>query len=375
MSTQLSSTGNTSMTAPVIPHFSPTPSAIRVNIFWFMSLILSLTTVVVGIVSLQWLREHQRYPNYLPPQETFARHTLRSKALEAWHVPQVFTALPMLLQAALVLFFTGIIDFLLALNQEVAGPVVALVALSLLFLLTTTVLAPLQFLRPKLLPQSQCPYKSPQSWAFLRLTIVIVDFVKPIFLHARMNIFKLIQTGGKPRLPSKPERPAFRRAVLSSASRWTECEWSSTGNNGPERLVAKEMISVFMHRFGHDGSLFSAMYHCFQDIFAYANSVNTLNAHSWQHVISPFMPRRLCVHKDESNRLLAIQFLLQSNYKPAIETHRAFRMHLIELFMRTTSEFLLDPDFKASLDFATPEGRDAGRALFDVSYIDTVYVL
>ncbi|KDR66586.1 hypothetical protein GALMADRAFT_26637, partial [Galerina marginata CBS 339.88] len=39
--------------------FSPPPSSIRINILWFLSLILSLTTVLVGIITLQWLREYQ----------------------------------------------------------------------------------------------------------------------------------------------------------------------------------------------------------------------------------------------------------------------------------------------------------------------------
>ncbi|KDR82266.1 hypothetical protein GALMADRAFT_22842, partial [Galerina marginata CBS 339.88] len=59
-----SPSGNTStpsslMFSNVNSAFSPAPSSIRVNILWFISLVLSLTTVLVGIVSLQWLREHQ----------------------------------------------------------------------------------------------------------------------------------------------------------------------------------------------------------------------------------------------------------------------------------------------------------------------------
>ncbi|KJA27566.1 hypothetical protein HYPSUDRAFT_104912, partial [Hypholoma sublateritium FD-334 SS-4] len=36
-------------------------SSIRVNIVWFLSLILSLTTVLVGIIALQWIREYNHY--------------------------------------------------------------------------------------------------------------------------------------------------------------------------------------------------------------------------------------------------------------------------------------------------------------------------
>ncbi|KDR74149.1 hypothetical protein GALMADRAFT_25744, partial [Galerina marginata CBS 339.88] len=39
--------------------FSPTNSSVRVNSFWFTSLVLSLATVLFGIISLQWIREHQ----------------------------------------------------------------------------------------------------------------------------------------------------------------------------------------------------------------------------------------------------------------------------------------------------------------------------
>ncbi|KIM36337.1 hypothetical protein M413DRAFT_33824, partial [Hebeloma cylindrosporum] len=40
--------------------FSPSPSSYRINALWFASLVLSLATVLVGIVSLQWIREHQQ---------------------------------------------------------------------------------------------------------------------------------------------------------------------------------------------------------------------------------------------------------------------------------------------------------------------------
>ncbi|KDR71743.1 hypothetical protein GALMADRAFT_143541 [Galerina marginata CBS 339.88] len=154
--------------------FTPTPSSIRVNIFWFLSLILSLTTVLVGIVSLQWLREYQSYPG-LSPKDTHAIFRMRSEGMDRWYVWNVFVALPLLLQAALVLFLGGIIDFLLALESNVAAPVAVVVGTTLLFLIATTVLPtfqglflylPFLFVRDLRKPPSQCPYKSPQSAAF-----------------------------------------------------------------------------------------------------------------------------------------------------------------------------------------------------------------
>ncbi|PPQ80342.1 hypothetical protein CVT25_003625, partial [Psilocybe cyanescens] len=44
---------------PVMQTLSPNASSVRVNASWFVSLVLSLITVLVGIIALQWLREHQ----------------------------------------------------------------------------------------------------------------------------------------------------------------------------------------------------------------------------------------------------------------------------------------------------------------------------
>ena len=153
---------------------SPTPSAIRVNILWFTSLMLSLATVLIGIISLQWLQEYQSYPN-VSAREKLALFNMRSEAFDKWHIKGIFTTLPLLLQLALVLFFGGIIDFLSQLRPEVAIPVTIIIAITLFFLAATTILPTLQTvalyfgLRNHLRncsTYSQCPYKSPQSHAF-----------------------------------------------------------------------------------------------------------------------------------------------------------------------------------------------------------------
>jgi len=157
------------------PTFTPTHSDIRVNILWFLSLIFSLTTVLVGIIALQWLREHLRPHTDLEPQIAFSLHHLNVESLDRWYLPQIFTALPLLLQLALVLFLVGVIEFLWSLNSTVAIPIAVAVGLSLFFLLWTTILPTTQALLlflPRLprgnMPQSPCPYRSPQSWAFHR---------------------------------------------------------------------------------------------------------------------------------------------------------------------------------------------------------------
>ncbi|KAF8181092.1 hypothetical protein BJ912DRAFT_835195, partial [Pholiota molesta] len=78
----------------ILAPFSRTPTAVRINVFWFISLILSLTTVLVGTIALQWLREHQFYGGYSSKEKVAMLH-MRSEAIEAWYLPQIFAMLPL----------------------------------------------------------------------------------------------------------------------------------------------------------------------------------------------------------------------------------------------------------------------------------------
>ena len=155
-------------------HLHAPDYAVRVNTYWFLSLILSLITVLVGIVSLQWLREFQRYPRNLSSRKILAMRTMRSEAFHDWFVPEIFAGLPLLLQLALILFFVGLADFLLHLGYYlVAIPVITAIGSTFIFLFLTTTLPCLQSFWLINKPErssvpSECPYKSPQSWAFLR---------------------------------------------------------------------------------------------------------------------------------------------------------------------------------------------------------------
>jgi len=177
--------------------FTPSRAAERINAFWFISLVLSIATALIGIISLQWLRVHQSYPNPESWELNFAKFNMRKDGLEAWHVPKVFTALPLLLQTALVLFLAGMIDFsLFQLGDRVAIPVMISVGLVLLFLFATTSMPTFQCLflyfwgsrnkDPGYLP-SQCPYKSPQAMAFFTLSYFLRKIVE--YLNRNRSVF------------------------------------------------------------------------------------------------------------------------------------------------------------------------------------------
>ncbi|KAF8626037.1 hypothetical protein AX15_005127 [Amanita polypyramis BW_CC] len=148
-------------------NFTPKPYAIRINILWFLSLSFALITAMVGILCMQWLREYQR-DTHLPHLETFGLTQMRREGLEKWRVPTILSALPLLLQAALVLFFIGLLDFLWNYDHIIAVVVSVFVGVTFLFLTATTILPAFQFLfhGSYRLQVPQCPYKSPQAWAF-----------------------------------------------------------------------------------------------------------------------------------------------------------------------------------------------------------------
>jgi hypothetical protein len=222
----------------------PAPSSIRINVFWFISLVFSLTTVLIGIVSLQWLREHQEYPPSLSSQDRFALFNMRARGLEAWYVPQIFAALPVLLQFSLVLFFVGLVDFLLASQIKVAIPVIIAIGVPLVFLVWTTVTPSLQAFmlclpiagRVERVPE-QCPYKSTQS----RILRHIITFSKPFFFfisHCTVVFHSLVvllpprllnpfmksaTTGGEgERYSDKFERRYLFEAIFDA---WYEKKW------------------------------------------------------------------------------------------------------------------------------------------------------
>ncbi|KAH9477537.1 hypothetical protein JR316_0009759 [Psilocybe cubensis] len=204
ISTKLHNPGND--TVPVaLPSqfFSPTHSAIRVNVFWFLSLILSLTTVLVGIVALQWIREYQAYPGQ-SARNSFAIHHMRAEGMDRWHVWDILAALPLMLQTAVVLFFAGVIDFLGALgSQAVTVSATTVVAMTLLFLVVTFTLPAIQvvYLRfclvfsvPSAKPPSQCPFKSPQANIFR----VGLDTCPRLFASVMRYPLRLMQYAVRP---------------------------------------------------------------------------------------------------------------------------------------------------------------------------------
>ncbi|ESK86348.1 hypothetical protein Moror_5015 [Moniliophthora roreri MCA 2997] len=184
--------------------FKADPSSIRINVFWFLSLILSLTSALFGLLCKQWVREHQRDTTTRTPGEALALRQLRRDSFDKWGVSSFLSALPILLEAALLFFFVGVLDLLW--NRHHVPFAVCFVAISFsagLYFLTAllpTLMVPrdqtddIIYQRfNQLSYQFICPYKSPQAWLVYRLSSIIL---RPLFKIPAISDFFHEKTRG-----------------------------------------------------------------------------------------------------------------------------------------------------------------------------------
>uniref|UniRef100_A0A0W0FHX2 DUF6535 domain-containing protein n=1 Tax=Moniliophthora roreri TaxID=221103 RepID=A0A0W0FHX2_MONRR len=177
--------------------FKPDASSIRINIFWFLSLILSLASALFGLLCKQWVREHQRDTTTRTSGEALALRQLRRDSFEKWGVSSFLSALPILLEVAPLFFFVGVLDLLW--NRHPVPFAICFVAVSLsvgLYFLTTllpTLTAPRDQMDDirnehfnRLSYQFICPYKSPQAWLVYRLSSALL---RPLLRIPAINNF------------------------------------------------------------------------------------------------------------------------------------------------------------------------------------------
>lgn len=156
ISQQLANTSSESSTSKAsIPYtvqeFRAPGSAVRINVLWFTSLVFSLIAASLSILVKQWLRQYST-GKYSNPEEFVRVRHCRREGLRRWHVWDIVALLPVLLTAALVLFFIGLAEFLLTLDKEVGILVAILISLWLLVYAMSN-------LSPILFPD--CPYITP----------------------------------------------------------------------------------------------------------------------------------------------------------------------------------------------------------------------
>ncbi|KAJ3487601.1 hypothetical protein NLI96_g3417 [Meripilus lineatus] len=157
-----------------LPSFSPDTSAVWINALWFGALVLSLVTSSLGMLVKQWLREYLENPQVSPQRYCVVR-LFRLRGLRSYKVSEIASVLPLILQLALILFFAGLVLFILSIHQTIAIFITILITSWLLFVLGTSY-APLF--------SPSCPYKTPLLKSAFRLSR---DLLNMLFKKAKVT--------------------------------------------------------------------------------------------------------------------------------------------------------------------------------------------
>ncbi|KIY69865.1 hypothetical protein CYLTODRAFT_348781, partial [Cylindrobasidium torrendii FP15055 ss-10] len=88
-----------------------TSSIVWVNGLWFVSLALSLTTALLSVLVKQWFHQYATMPSGTPRDRSLIRQ-FRFTALQDWQVPLIVGLLPVLMHAAVAIFFGGLVVYL-----------------------------------------------------------------------------------------------------------------------------------------------------------------------------------------------------------------------------------------------------------------------
>ncbi|KAI0784524.1 hypothetical protein C8Q75DRAFT_894496 [Abortiporus biennis] len=163
---------NGAFTNSTIPAATPVPftrsrTTTVINTLWFLSLSFSLITASLAMLVKQWLREYMAFGSLSAHAHVQIRF-YRNTGLIKYRVFEIAAFLPLLLQASLALFFTGLGIFLYDLDHTLARIIVP-------FLILWAVLFFLASFWPAF--SSKCPYKTP--------------FLKDILQGARYIIYAI----------------------------------------------------------------------------------------------------------------------------------------------------------------------------------------
>ena len=222
ISQQLSTNGSGS-SQPLPPAntspFQPRSSAVRVNALWFTSLATSTACALWATLMQQWTRRYMQVADrpYGPPKRARIR-AFFADGVEKFALAAAVEVLPALLHASVLLFYVGLVDFLININHTVAFILMTWVAVGCLIYFILTIM-------PLFYPNS--PYQTPLSslcWLALEATPLLKLWVRrrneTVQTAIRERRTKIGQ-GMRRALESKATRLNARADADTNALRWT----------------------------------------------------------------------------------------------------------------------------------------------------------
>lgn len=142
--------------------FKPSAYVIRVNVIWFLSLVLSIASALNATLFQQWSRRYLEITrNRVAPHKRARTRAYMFNGMASFKMSRAVKAMPMLLHLSIFLFFGGLVDFLWQANSTVGQWVLGFISVLALAYLTFTVLPNLYL---------NCPYSTPVSELSWRLS-------------------------------------------------------------------------------------------------------------------------------------------------------------------------------------------------------------
>ncbi|KAG8898647.1 hypothetical protein FRC00_002544 [Tulasnella sp. 408] len=144
--------------------FAPLTQVVRVNCFWVASLTCGLLASVGAMLGKQWVVYYTRDPPGTLEAQGRARQR-RFNGAERWRFRYIVELLPMLIQASVLIFCIGLIDYFYALNVSVAWVALALTATGFVFYITCLLAATID---------PDCPFRSLPSMVTRRVFLLVL---------------------------------------------------------------------------------------------------------------------------------------------------------------------------------------------------------
>jgi hypothetical protein len=130
---------NLSESADPVP-FEPEPAFININGLWFSSLALTLSSALGGVLAKGWISKYSSSSLRKTSKDACSR-MLRSTRIREWGVGGIITAISLLIQIALLLFFIGLGYLLWDTPNRIKVVIIALMSITGLCYVITTLLS------------------------------------------------------------------------------------------------------------------------------------------------------------------------------------------------------------------------------------------
>ena len=150
----------------VLPQWNgPDPTLVQVEAILYTSLAASLLAAFVAMLGKQWLNRYTQVEKRGNIVERGRQRQRKINGMATWRFDLVMESLPLMLQAALLLFGYALSSYLYTLNHVIAGVAIGFTAFGLLFYLLIVSAATLSY---------NCPFQTPLSLV-IRLMIRFDD--------------------------------------------------------------------------------------------------------------------------------------------------------------------------------------------------------